>query len=50
MATILDNIRNAFTPKPAEKKDAGNMVGYFGVGTSKSKNYSYQDLAEEGYM
>ena len=50
MATILDNIRNAFTPKPAEKKDAGNMVGYFGVGTSKSKNYSYEDLAEEGYM
>ena len=50
MATILDNIRNAFTPKPAEKKDVGNMVGYFGVGTSKSKNYSYQDLAEEGYM
>lgn len=50
MATILDNIRNAFTPKPAEKKDAGNMVGYFGVGTSKSKNYSYEDLAEDGYM
>ena len=50
MATILDNIRNAFTPKPAEKKDAGNMVGYFGVGTSKSKNYKYEELAEEGYM
>ena len=50
MATILDNIRNAFTPKPAEKKDVGNMVGYFGVGTSKSKNYSYADLAEDGYM
>lgn len=50
MATILDNIKNVFTPKPAEKKDVGNMVGYFGVGTSKSKNYSYQDLAEEGYM
>jgi HK97 family phage portal protein len=26
------------------------MVGYFGVGTSKSKNYSYQDLAQEGYI
>jgi HK97 family phage portal protein len=50
MATILDNIRNAFIPKPSEKKDVGNMVGYFGVGTSKSKNYSYEDLAEEGYM
>jgi HK97 family phage portal protein len=50
MASILDNIKNAFTPKPAEKKDVGNMVGYFGVGTSKSRNYSYADLAEEGYM
>ena len=50
MATILDNIRNAFIPKPSEKKEVGNMVGYFGVGTSKSKNYSYEDLAEEGYM
>ncbi len=49
MASVLDNLKNVFTTKP-EKKDAGNMVGYFGVGTSKSKNYSYQDLAEEGYM
>jgi len=50
MASILDNIKNAFTPKPAEKKDVGNMVGYFGVGSSKSKQYTYADLAEEGYM
>ena len=50
MASILDNIKNVFTPKPTEKKDVGNMVGYFGVGTSKSRNYSYEDLAEEGYM
>lgn len=50
MASILDNIKNAFTPKPAEKKQVGNMVGYFGVGSSKSKQYSYQDLAEEAYM
>jgi HK97 family phage portal protein len=26
------------------------MVGYFGVGTSKSRDYKYEDLAEEGYM
>ena len=49
MATILDNLKNAFTRTP-EKKDTGNMVGYFGVGTSKSRDYKYKDLAEEGYM
>ena len=49
MATLLDNLKNVFTAKP-EKKDVGNMVGYFGVGTSKSRNYKYEDLAEEGYM
>ena len=49
MATLLDNLKNVFTAKP-EKKDLGNMVGYFGVGTSKSRNYKYEDLAEEGYM
>ena len=50
MATILDNIKNVFTPKPVEEKQVGNMVGYFGVGTSKSRNYKYEELAEEGYM
>jgi len=49
MATLLDNLKNVFTAKP-EKKDVGNMVGYFGVGTSKSRKYKYEDLAEEGYM
>jgi HK97 family phage portal protein len=49
MATIIDNLKNVFTSKP-EKKDVGNMVGYFGVGTSKSRNYKYEELAEEGYM
>ena len=41
MATIIDNLKNVFTSKP-EKKDVGNMVGYFGVGTSKSRNYKYE--------
>ena len=49
MATLLENIKSAFTRTP-EKKDTGGMVGYFGVGTSKTKNYTYEDLAEEGYM
>ena len=49
MATLLENIKSAFTRTP-EKKDTGGMVGYFGVGTSKTKNYTYADLAEEGYM
>ena len=46
---ILDNIKSAFTRNPTDKK-SGNMVGYFGVGTSKSRDYKYEDLAEEGYM
>jgi HK97 family phage portal protein len=49
MATLLENIKSAFTRTP-EKKDTGGMVGYFGVGTSKTNNYTYADLAEEGYM
>jgi len=48
MASILDNLKNTFTKLP-ERKDTG-MVGYFGVGTSQRKKYSYQELAEEGYM
>tara|TARA_Y100001968_G_C19425652_1_gene754200 strand:+ start:266 stop:1630 length:1365 start_codon:yes stop_codon:yes gene_type:complete len=47
---ILDNIKNVFTRNTTERKMTGNMVGYFGVGTSKSRNYRYEDLAEEGYM
>ena len=47
---IIDNIKNVFTRNPTEKKDAGNMVGYFGVGTSRNKVYKYEDLAKEGYM
>jgi HK97 family phage portal protein len=49
MATLLDNLKNVFTSK-SEKKDVGSMVGYFGVGSSKSRNYKYEELAEEGYM
>ena len=49
MATLLENIKNAFQPEP-ERKDASGMVGYFGVGSSHSKKYTYEELAEEGYM
>ena len=49
MAAILDNIKNVFTNTKNQTKAVGNMVSYFGVNSS-SKNYSYQDLAEEGYM
>lgn len=27
-----------------------NMMGYFGVSTNQPKNYTYQDLANEGYL
>ena len=26
------------------------MVGYFGVNATKAKNFSYDELASEGYM
>ena len=42
-------IQRIFTG-PEEKQIPNNMVGYFGVGSGDSKNYKYQDLANEGYM
>jgi len=33
-----------------EETKASNMMGYFGVGTYDKKKYSYQDLADEGYL
>ena len=48
MASVFDNIKNVFAKAP-ETKDSG-MVGYFGVGSSHSKKYTYEELAEEGYM
>ena len=33
----------------SEKKQS-NMIGYFGVGTPRTKNYTYSDLANEGYL
>ena len=47
---LLDNIKNVFTIRGNEYKRASNMVGYFGVGASESKQYKYQDLAKEGYL
>ena len=46
---LLDNIKNVFTGN-TQVKSAGNMVGYFGVGTGESKQYKYSDLAREGYL
>ena len=45
---IFDNIfkRKAL---PVSTKNS-SMVGYFGVGTEQAKNYSYTELASEGYM
>ena len=49
---LLDNIRNIFTPaqKPILTKEQGPMVGYFGVNSSASKMFKYDDLAVEGYL
>ena len=49
MASILDNLKNVFTTAPVEEKN-GSMVGYYGVGSSRSKKYSYQQLAEDGFQ
>ena len=51
MATLLDNLRGLFQrEQPVETKQAGSMVGYFGVASGESKNYAYADLAREGYQ
>jgi HK97 family phage portal protein len=49
---LLDNIRNIFTStqKPTLMKEQGPMVGYFGVNSSASKMFKYDDLAVEGYL
>jgi len=49
---LLDNIRNIFTStqKPTLTKEQGPMVGYFGVNSTTSKMFKYDDLAVEGYL
>ena len=46
--TFLDRLlgRNL----PSDKKQVGNMMGYFGVGSEGKKSYKYSDLANEGYL
>lgn len=48
---ILDNIKSYFgvSPKPMYIKN-NSMVGYFGIGANKGKQYNYEDLAREGYL
>ena len=46
---IVDDIRKALGLKKVEKKQAGSVMGYFGVG-SGNRAYKYQDLAKEGYL
>ena len=49
MAKLIDNLKNVFQIQP-EMKESPGMVGYFGVGSSHSRKYTYEELAEEGYM
>ena len=49
MAGLIDNLKNVFQIEP-EKKEQSSMVGYFGVGSSESRKYTYEQLAEEGYL
>ena len=48
MASILDNLKNVFTSTPEEEKNE-SMMGYYGVGSSRSRKYSYEQLSEEAY-
>ena len=44
---IFDN----FFKKQKNKENKNQyMLGYFGVGSGNSKNYNYQELADEGYL
>lgn len=48
---LFENMLNIFRGKPArEFKQAGAMVGYFGVGSTATKMFKYEDLAQEGYL
>ena len=48
---LLDNIKNLFVSQaPALTKEAGPMVGYFGVNSTQVRMYNYADLAQEGYL
>lgn len=48
---IFDGLRRRLDRnKRSTKQGAGNMIGYFGVGSGESKQYNYADLASEGYL
>ena len=48
---IFDGLRRRLDRnKRSTKQEAGNMIGYFGVGSGESKQYNYADLASEGYL
>jgi len=48
---VLDNIKGIFSggAEPSDTKQS-SMVGYFGIQSGMHKNYSYEDLAREGYL
>jgi HK97 family phage portal protein len=48
---LFEDMLNRFRRKPAmDLKQAGAMVGYFGVGSTTTKMFQYEDLAREGYL
>ena len=44
---IFDNL---FRRSNKREIKNSSMVGYFGVNATKAKNFSYDELASEGYM
>ena len=51
MASVFDNIKGIFNRQPnVTETKMSSMVGYFGIGSGEGKQYSYEELAREGYM
>jgi len=49
MADNRNFFQRLFNVQQQELKQAGSMVGYFGINSGGGKEYKYEDLANEGY-
>tara|TARA_Y100000114_G_scaffold74036_1_gene67876 strand:+ start:1585 stop:3258 length:1674 start_codon:yes stop_codon:yes gene_type:complete len=47
---VFDSVRGIFRGGERVETKQSSMVGYFGIQSGAHKNYSYEDLAREGYL
>ena len=47
---VFDSVRGIFKGGERVETKQSSMVGYFGIQSGAHKNYSYEDLAREGYL